>query len=744
MTRSMTGQTTQTDSAAGSHTATSSTSTSTGTGTGTGTTRRRLPPLPATVPWFVVLPNSAAGGAVAARLRSSAGAPPRMIRYPSGRPWLVGWWPAHSIVSAFVRDGRVALVGCAPIDTDRLARVLAHCADVAALDVLATDLPGSFHLVAEIGGQHRVQGSASGMRRVFHATVDGAVIASDRADLVAALAECPRDLTALALSLIDPVAPHPLADRPLWRGVTAVEPDRWLRLDVGGRPSQPRWWTAPEPVLDRRGGATLVRRALTDAVDARTAGGATVSADLSGGLDSTSLCFLAAAGPATLIPYTGVGLDPADDDAAWAAMARADLPGTAHEILPRERVPLVYDGLAAPQVPLDRPFIGIIDRAKLMAGLDLVASYRPRVHLCGLGGDEVAQGTPNYLPALARAHPLLALAELRGFRAQTRWPLTASLWTLRPRSYRSWLADCSWLADQSERARTPGAPEASGGRAAPGGSGVAEAPGPDGWRAPGAGPLFRRWRPGDVSELDWMVPPRLPPWLTAEAIELIRAAVAAELPTATPLGRTRDRHGELFAVRVGAAVARGFAQLAAPIGFPLAAPFFDDRVVEACLAVAPAERTTPWEYKPLLKEAMRGVVPDRCLRRTTKAEGSAEEEAGLRANQATLRALAAESRLARLGLVDADALGRACPYSTAPDRPYEALQQTFAAEAWLRGADGPTGPSADTPGDTDQEPDPTPASRPASTARSTGRRPGRRRSASDRPGPSPDLTEQTC
>jgi hypothetical protein len=141
---------------------------------------------------------------------------------------------------------------------------------------------------------------------------------------------------------------------------------------------------------------------------------------------------------------------------------------------------------------------------------------------------------------------------------------------------------------------------------------------------------------------------------------------------------------------------------------------------------------------------MRGVVPDRCLRRTTKAEGSAEEEAGLRANQATLRALAAESRLARLGLVDADALGRACPYSTAPDRPYEALQQTFAAEAWLRGADGPTGPSPDTPGDTDQEPDPAPASRPASTARSAGRRPGRRRPASDRPGPSPDLTEQTC
>jgi asparagine synthase (glutamine-hydrolysing) len=41
---------------------------------------------------------------------------------------------------------------------------------------------------------------------------------------------------------------------------------------------------------------------------------------------------------------------------------------------------------------------------------------------------------------------------------------------------------------------------------------------------------------------------------------------------------------------------------------------------------------------------MRGVVPAECLLREAKAEGSAEDEAGLRVYQAALRALFDEAR----------------------------------------------------------------------------------------------------
>ena len=246
------------------------------------------------------------------------------LRRPSGRPWLIGRWEPGELVHAVAGPCRVALLGCAAVSRDRLADQLARARDLAGLDRLALETPGSFHLVAEIDGHQRVQGTASGLRRVFHAMLggDGGIIAGDRADVVAALAGLERlDLTALVLCLVDPVAPHPLDDRPLWLGLTAVPPDHWLCVTRRGTPrngatagTHRRWWRPPEPTStsprgrrrcgsagDRRGGAHGRRR--------------TVTADLSGGLDSTPLRFLAAAGPATVVPYTGMGRDPADDDA---------------------------------------------------------------------------------------------------------------------------------------------------------------------------------------------------------------------------------------------------------------------------------------------------------------------------------------------------------------------------------------------------------------------------------------------
>ena len=92
----------------------------------------------------------------------------------------------------------------------------------------------------------------------------------------------------------------------------------------------------------------------------------------------------------------------------------------------------------------------------------------------------------------------------------------------------------------------------------------------------------------------------------------------------------------------------------------MAAPYYDDRVVEAGLAVRPEERITPWRYKPLIVEAMRGIVPDESLARQTKANGSGDEDPGLRRHRDELLALFDDSRLARLGLVDAAALREFC------------------------------------------------------------------------------------
>jgi asparagine synthase (glutamine-hydrolysing) len=119
-------------------------------------------------------------------------------------------------------------------------------------------------------------------------------------------------------------------------------------------------------------------------------------------------------------------------------------------------------------------------------------------------------------------------------------------------------------------------------------------------------------------------------------------------------------------------------------GLPLAAPFLDDRVVEACLAVRLHERTTPWRFKPLIVEAMRDLVPGAVLQRSTKGDFSVDWHAGLRRARAHLAAVLDDPVLAQLDLVDVAALRKVClglyPYTLDPI----ALDRTLACEAWLR------------------------------------------------------------
>ncbi|MBB4895393.1 hypothetical protein FHS39_004471 [Streptomyces olivoverticillatus] len=209
--------------------------------------------------------------------------------------------------------------------------------DLTELDALARRLPGSFHLVAALDGRLRVQGTGSGLRLVFHAAVDGVQVAATSADVLAAATGEEPDEERLAVRLLWPV-PYPLFETSLWRGVTAVPHEEALIIAPDGRTTRrSRWWTPPEPTLSLAEGAPLAREALSQAVDARTDAGGVVSCDLSGGLDSTSVCFLAARSPAHVV--AGTWPEPSSSAppcSSWTSPSPR-LPGTGGEPGPAHR-----------------------------------------------------------------------------------------------------------------------------------------------------------------------------------------------------------------------------------------------------------------------------------------------------------------------------------------------------------------------------------------------------------------------
>ncbi|OKK02616.1 asparagine synthetase [Streptomyces sp. CB03234] len=579
----------------------------------------------------------------AAVARSFALPGTRTLRHASGRPWLVGHWDDQELVTAHTGRAALAIIGCCPIDAAGLKRHAERLRDLAELDALARSLPGSFHLVATLDGRLRVQGTASGLRLVFHAAVDGVQVAATRADVLAdALGTAP-DEQQLAVRLLWPV-PYPLFEAPLWREVTAVPPHDALVIGADGHSARhSRWWTPPEPVRTLADGAPLVREALTEAVGARTRQGGVVSCDLSGGLDSTSICFLADRSPARVVASTWPGRDPADTDLYWAGQAAKHLPHVEHVVWDADASPLVYDDLLSIDDLLDEPTIGVMDRSRVLHHLPGMAERGSRLHLTGIGGDHVAWCSEAYYHRLLRTRPLFAMRQLRGFRALWQWPLGSTVRALADsRPYGK------WLADRSGRLRDP--------------------------------------VPATVTtSLGWGMPPRLFDWVTPDAERLAQRALREAAATVTPLHPDRGLHTDLEQIRSCTRIIRQWDRMAARAGVPMASPFLDDRVIEASLAVRPSERVSPWQYKPLLTAAMRGIVPDGCLRRTTKAAASMDAADGLRRHRGDLLTLWEDSRLEQLGLVDGNALRRLAQRPSTPALRDAILYSTIAAEVWLRG-----------------------------------------------------------
>ncbi len=360
---------------------------------------------------FAVFTDRADAAAVA---RSFTRPGTRTLAHASGRPWLVGHWHDDEVLTA--------VVGCCPVDADELRRRTARLRDLAELDALARSLPGSFHLVAVLDGQVRLQGTASGLRLVFHTEIDGVRVAATRADTLAAVRGLDPDVEELAVRLLWP-APYPLSETSMWREVTAVAPQDAVVVAADGRTVRhTRWWAPPEPVRPLAEAAPLIRKALEEAVGARTRQGGVVSCDLSGGLDSTSVCFLADRSPARVVASTWPGRDPADTDLSWAERAMGYLPDVEHMVWDADASPLVYEDLLGIDDLLDEPTIGVMDRSRVLHHLPVLAARGSRLHLTGIGGDHVAWCSEAYYHRLLRTRPLFALRQLRGFRALSPTP----------------------------------------------------------------------------------------------------------------------------------------------------------------------------------------------------------------------------------------------------------------------------------------------------------------------------------
>ncbi|MFE7135728.1 asparagine synthase-related protein [Streptomyces sp. NPDC057638] len=606
---------------------------------------------------FLVLPDHPAGTALAARVpRQPRGT---VVNHASGRPWILGTWdPRRAVIAAVGRTRAIAL-GTVGADATRLARALRAVHAPADVDTLARALPGAHHLLVSLDGRVRAQGTLSTSCRIFHTTVGAITLAAGHPAALAALTGAGIDEELLAAQLLGPYGPPwPLNARCLWRGVRTVPPGRYLDLTRDGTGTTVPYWTPPTPDVPLVRAAPALRDALETAVRARVEGRATVSADLSGGKDSTSLCFLAARGGARLVTVHLQSSDPGNEDRLWVARAAHALPGARHLTVPMAQGPGMFaDGATPPPDGVEEAPLTFVRRPLVEFLAGLAADHGSTVHLQGMGSDELFLPGPMSLTALVQDRlPALPLTTVRATRATHRWswPVTARLLCYRA-PYHRWLrAVADTLTRDRPTTTTPG----------------------------------------------WEILPRMVPWATPDAVDAVRGLLRRVLADgAEPLAPLPLHHDMLRLTQVNGMVARSATRIGQRHGVTIESPYLDDRVIEAAMAVRPGDRIAPGRVKPVLTAALRGLVPDDLLDRRTKADASPDLYGGLRRHRRRLTDLFEDSHLARMGLVDADGVREVLGALHTDTWPLMPLELTLAGELWLRSLPPPTGaaPAPPTP-----------------------------------------------
>ncbi|MFD7645940.1 albusnodin/ikarugamycin family macrolactam cyclase [Kitasatospora sp. NPDC059795] len=507
--------------------------------------------------------------------------------------------------------------------------------------------PGAYSVIEETVTAVVVHTDPAAARPVYATAWDGGWAWSTSARLLASLTGAGIDTERLACAVFAPSVPALAMGRTFFDGVLQLAPGSRVELPSDGGDLRITTTWRPDPVPGRLPDIQL-HDALAASVSLRaTAPG--LSADLSGGLDSTSVTVMAATALPAGQRLNAVTVHPEGDpggaDLHHARLAAARHPHRiAHHLLPLTDRHLPYSRIADIAVT-DEPAPSTLTHARLTGQLEWMRDeLGTRTHLTGDGGDSVLFQPPIHLADLIRhCHLRRAVSEALGW-ARLRHTPVGPL-----------------LRDAARTART------SRRRALA-----------DLARVVGAA------RRDDHGKVAWFPLLPFPGWAEPDARRLLAGAVRRAGAEPDPLP------GLDFAVRAGAdeirEVARTAAadvQLAAAYGVELHNPFLDPLVVNAVLTT-PLERRPPLHaYKPHLARAMSGLLPPETAARTTKGSFDADHYTGLRTNLAALSALA-DGYLAALGLLHPGRLRQHLARAAAGlPMPLATLEQALTAEAWL-------------------------------------------------------------
>ncbi|MBF4552163.1 MULTISPECIES: asparagine synthase-related protein [unclassified Pseudoclavibacter] len=455
------------------------------------------------------------------------------------------------------------------------------------------------------------------------------------------------DLDRLSLETC-PNLPSIFRLRPFWANVRVVAPGHDLVV-AEGRGGDRRWWEAGEHRdATFEAAADQLRHALRTAVERRLCPGERLGADLSGGMDSTSLAYLVEAVGGEVAHFHAGTADAQNQDSRYARRAAAELRG---EFVELPSFTSTLDAFATAARNGERTGRGVSGPPAWRANMPhlemLFEQERARdirTHINGLGGDELFALQPAIMSSLVQSGAVAVglRSAARLARAQ-RWPVLRTL-----------AAVCSTrtLGDELvARVHADASPHADA----------------FGW-APGFG----------VS--------RFASAQTRARVEAqIRGQATAGIEPHFP---DRARHQMAESVMFQGEIVRQVNEAFADEGVHWEAPFLDDEILRLMFGLSSSIAIGQRHSKPLLAASMKGLAPEWIFSREDKGEYSADLFSAFASRIGGLKSLFRESFLVDQGLLNPDAILTALEMPVLKTHDLFEIEQLATLELWAREMEG--------------------------------------------------------
>lgn len=575
------------------------------------------------------------------------GTPVGMVSHPSGHTWVLGDTAGLQVVTSANGLARLIVDGSTVRSDTKIQSLLDRAVAAGNVHSVLDDIGGDGLFSMSWNGYQVLAGSISGRRRIFHASTPDGPVFADSALLLASILRVSASAERLAMRLCASVPHYPFRFLPLWDEIMALTPHNAFESHPDGQVREVLWWQAPDAVRSVTAGGEALAAALAETLTDETQHAASVTADLSGGLDSTSIVYLLAARGIRPVTFHARSVNQRNSDADWAHRAAKDLGLQLHQLAAfgdGARAFLLTTESGVSESPLDFPaawwgsygfLSSLCHDFKLPSG---------NIHFTGLGGDELFGPLPATVWSVVKEEGFRSLSAVRRAATATRTPLSQVMRALADRRsfHEALIVSLRDLSDTSDGT-----------------------------------PLLGTWSaPMSVGRL-----------LSDKGRELAVAGLTSVVEShPEPLDGDRGRHQMLESLLFQGEV---LAQINATFGGPMrwSSPFLRRSVIESAAAVRASVRLRAGMAKPLLASAMARVsMPPECFTRPVTGEYSADTYAEFASRREPFLHELQHSQLAAAGLIDIAYIS-SCVAEPSPSPTFlSELEALASLERWLRGA----------------------------------------------------------